>query len=339
MDLKNCPNCGKEIEKEAKKCVYCGCDLTKETEDNEISSTNSEKTIEDINNFDQNEKEFGNVIEPNIFSEPQENMKNTLPKENFLKKINNIWNKSKLSKIIIIVIIIALCFGFYEGFIVCHHDWKEATCTTPKTCSKCGKTEGESLSHKWQQATCTKPKTCERCGETDGNALGHKEGNWETVSVASINESGQDVKKCTICREIIDTKTTTVSLCSNGNAFNFTTDEFIEYMKDNINYDSIDRIDDVENNPCYRFSLEDKSVILMFMTDSSEKVNNIITSSTNYNTSVAFVSLIASWFTDSDTDKEILNKINNTQKYKTSYVYCILSRYEDSYMSSIRPKK
>ena len=55
----------------------------------------------------------------------------------------------------------------------CSHNWKAATCDAPKTCTKCGATEGETLGHNWQDATCTKPKTCTRCKLTDGEALGH----------------------------------------------------------------------------------------------------------------------------------------------------------------------
>ena len=53
------------------------------------------------------------------------------------------------------------------------HDWQDATCTEPKTCIKCGKTEGEALGHTWADATCTESKTCSICGATEGEALGH----------------------------------------------------------------------------------------------------------------------------------------------------------------------
>ena len=53
------------------------------------------------------------------------------------------------------------------------HTWAEATCTAPKTCTACGKTEGEALGHTWQEATCQAPKTCSACGETEGEALEH----------------------------------------------------------------------------------------------------------------------------------------------------------------------
>ena len=53
------------------------------------------------------------------------------------------------------------------------HIWKEATCTEPATCEKCGETDGEPLGHQWIEATCAEPKTCSACGETEGEALGH----------------------------------------------------------------------------------------------------------------------------------------------------------------------
>ena len=53
------------------------------------------------------------------------------------------------------------------------HDWQAATCTAAKTCARCGKTSGKKLGHDWQDATCTTAKTCKRCGATSGKALGH----------------------------------------------------------------------------------------------------------------------------------------------------------------------
>ena len=65
----------------------------------------------------------------------------------------------------------------FEGYVpsdpACTHNWVEATCTEPKTCSVCGETEGDALGHTWNDATCTVSKTCSVCGETEGNALGH----------------------------------------------------------------------------------------------------------------------------------------------------------------------
>lgn len=51
------------------------------------------------------------------------------------------------------------------------HEWADATCTEPKTCTVCGETEGEPLGHKMTDATYQAPATCEVCGETEGEPL------------------------------------------------------------------------------------------------------------------------------------------------------------------------
>ena len=71
----------------------------------------------------------------------------------------------------------------------CKHEWYAATCTSPKTCSLCGETEGEPLPHTWQDATCTAPKTCAVCQSTEGEPLPHT---WK-------NATCTDAKICTVC--------------------------------------------------------------------------------------------------------------------------------------------
>ena len=69
------------------------------------------------------------------------------------------------------------------------HSWKEATCEAPKTCMVCGKMEGEALGHSWKAATCEAPKTCTVCGKTEGPALGHS---WKAATC-------ETPKTCTVC--------------------------------------------------------------------------------------------------------------------------------------------
>lgn len=73
----------------------------------------------------------------------------------------------------------------------CSHEWTEADCVTPKTCTLCGETEGEALGHSWQGATCEAPKTCASCGMTEGEPLGH---NWQDATC-------EVPKTCTACGE------------------------------------------------------------------------------------------------------------------------------------------
>ncbi len=69
------------------------------------------------------------------------------------------------------------------------HEWADADCDTPKTCTKCDKTEGEALGHSWADADCDTPKTCAVCGETEGEALGHS---WADATCEAA-------KTCTVC--------------------------------------------------------------------------------------------------------------------------------------------
>lgn len=71
----------------------------------------------------------------------------------------------------------------------CDHQWEEADCNDPQTCSKCGATEGEELGHDYQDPDCENPKTCSRCGKTKGDALGHT---WADATCDSP-------KTCTVC--------------------------------------------------------------------------------------------------------------------------------------------
>lgn len=87
--------------------------------------------------------------------------------------------------------------GGYE-----EHNWTAANCTTAKTCSICGKTEGSALGHDWADATCTAPKTCKRtgCTATDGSSLGHE---WATDWTTDNNQHWHKCKR-TGCAEIKD---------------------------------------------------------------------------------------------------------------------------------------
>ena len=73
----------------------------------------------------------------------------------------------------------------------CKHEWAEATCTAPKTCSLCQLTEGEALGHTYADATCEAPKTCSVCNGTEGEALGHT---W-------VEATCQVVKTCSVCKK------------------------------------------------------------------------------------------------------------------------------------------
>lgn len=88
-------------------------------------------------------------------------------------------------------------------FYTSYHKWNEATCETPKTCSICGKTEGDPLGHKWEKATCETPKTCSICGKTEGESLGHEVSKWKTIEEPTCSKEGRKEGTCSRCKETV----------------------------------------------------------------------------------------------------------------------------------------
>ncbi len=85
-------------------------------------------------------------------------------------------------------------------------------------CTGCGKEEPKACDHVWVPATCTTPKTCSKCGETEGGAKGHtyadtwstdNNSHWKNYTCGctgkgyeqkhtfDYNDDGDEV--CTIC--------------------------------------------------------------------------------------------------------------------------------------------
>ncbi len=100
-----------------------------------------------------------------------QNQENAIFCENCGKKLNGGGNNKKILCLAVLAVVIAVGAIFLTKS--CNHEWTEATCDAPKTCIKCGETEGETLSHTWVDADCTTAKTCVRCKETVGQPLGH----------------------------------------------------------------------------------------------------------------------------------------------------------------------
>lgn len=76
--------------------------------------------------------------------------------------------------------------------VTCQHEWTEANCVAPKTCSKCDNIDGDALGHTWHDADCEHPKTCEICGTAEGEALGHS---WTDATCEAA-------KTCSVCHAV-----------------------------------------------------------------------------------------------------------------------------------------
>ena len=53
--------------------------------------------------------------------------------------------------------------------------------------------------HQWLDADCEHPKTCSLCYKTEGKALDHVYGDWVTVKEPTADESGKKERTCTVC--------------------------------------------------------------------------------------------------------------------------------------------
>lgn len=60
----------------------------------------------------------------------------------------------------------------------------------------------EVCEHDWADATCVDPKTCSACGVTEGEALGHAYGAWVTTKQPTENDEGSRQRTCSVCGDV-----------------------------------------------------------------------------------------------------------------------------------------
>ena len=119
----------------------------------------------------------------------------------------------------------ATCKTCGETREVSAHQWNDATCTTLKTCTVCGKTEGYALGHEWTTPDvdlCEVQSTCSRCGATDGENKAHTPENDDNDCSTALNcgVCGKEIlaagehspekddgnctteQKCTVCGQV-----------------------------------------------------------------------------------------------------------------------------------------
>ena len=81
------------------------------------------------------------------------------------------------------------------------HSMQDATCTAPKTCSKCGHTEGSALGHNYSAPTCAVASKCTVCGDVKGNP------NADAHTLTSTYANNTLTYSCSICnyKFVVDT--------------------------------------------------------------------------------------------------------------------------------------
>lgn len=122
------------------------------------------------------------------------------------KAIHKVGGKKRAAIAAAAVVAVVFCLPMLFPQLFCTHKlWTNATCTSPRTCNSCGKTEGKPLGHEWEEATCTAPKTCQRCGKTEGKPLGHQPGSW-TTEIDYVDATSKEIRECGRCGEVVDTR-------------------------------------------------------------------------------------------------------------------------------------
>ena len=113
----------------------------------------------------------------------------------------------KIIAILLFIITLTLLTSCGE----CKHDWQEATCTSPKTCSLCKATEGDPSEHnysEWKETISPgcetegeKKRTCS-CGETETQkvtAIGHSLETYEAKPATCTQIGWEEYEACTRC--------------------------------------------------------------------------------------------------------------------------------------------
>lgn len=253
--MKQCPKCKNTIELNAERCSNCGYEF------DENESCTWGENIDDIlegKNEETNPLEDGNIDEEIAvkYKQDGDEVKEEVIDEKIVQAVEMQTNvKKKISLPVIIACgAVALIVLLFATGIICIHEWTEATCTEAKICSKCNKVKGSALGHEWIEATCTEAKKCQRCNITEGEALGHIKEREIVVSKGSILEASVIAQVCSVCGEKYGQKSVTIKPDVDGEHFNFTHGEFVEYINDTLgNGYNIDNGSDSEEMYIYGF--------------------------------------------------------------------------------------
>ena len=84
------------------------------------------------------------------------------------------------------------------------HEWLEATCKSPRTCTTCGETEGEIGDHAGGVAACMKKAICDTCGKEYGESGKHQYDAQITTneylkSSATLSAKAKYYYACSLC--------------------------------------------------------------------------------------------------------------------------------------------
>lgn len=214
----------------------------------------------------------------------------------------------------------------------CKHEWKDAACETPKSCTICGETEGEALGHKWTDATCTESSHCSICGKPQGEALGHDwteatctsgkkckrcdvmggepaghtPGTWEMTDIDPVTAIADFQQKCANCGAVLAEEERASQILYNNGQFIFTPAEFSQRFANLVVTNQLP-FEIGHSNPNYAKELfacyiakDNERIAMMYLSDD---LGNLIYSGQQTETGISNIMMIMS-NTDFETFKQ-----------------------------------
>ena len=93
---------------------------------------------------------------------------------------------------------------------------------------------GCGCSHQWEEATCLAPKTCSQCGETEGEVADHTPGE---LTVAEVNTEALTITHnlpCSVCGTVLETKESATGIAPVNSLLQLSADEWFSCLVTNI---------------------------------------------------------------------------------------------------------
>ncbi|MBQ8830534.1 MAG: hypothetical protein IJ017_02930 [Oscillospiraceae bacterium] len=215
-----------------------------------------------------------------------------------------------MKRIISTLLLLVLCCTLLTGCF-CKHEWQDATCTTPTTCSLCGKTEGE--------------------------APGHMAGDMVTGEIDLAAKTSTSYQNCKICGTSLHSEVTDLTTFLDGGKFIFSPNQYNDAMNTYFGGEYIFEIDTL-----------DSGALISMISDANGGVTGAIMYLANGDSltiddadSPACDSLLSYWYTDDnaqiiDVMTGILMgcDINLNEETALNTLSAIIDAYGSSYSSN-----
>ncbi len=162
----------------------------------------------------------------------------------------------------------------------------------------CALLTGCMCKHEWQDATCTTPTTCSLCNKTEGDALGHIESDPVMGTINLDSKSYESHTYCRICDVALSSDTVTLTSSTSGGNFVFTPNQFNDIMTSHFDGDYSFDIDTLDSGSLISMIYSSSGTLpgsIMYL-NSGESLQMSDVDSANCN------GMICYWYTDDNAE-------------------------------------